>query len=74
MDENNKYRVNKIFDLETPTTTILTNDMLPEFINLELLRKIEEIFILNCPLSEIYNNFNVVIRARQSGRGRLLRL
>lgn len=55
MDENNKYRVNKIFDLETPTTTILTNDMLPEFINLELLRKIEEIFILNCPLSEIYN-------------------
>ncbi|CXI50628.1 queuine tRNA-ribosyltransferase, putative [Plasmodium berghei] len=65
MDENNKYRVNKIFDLETPTTTILTNDMLPEFINLELLRKIEEIFILNCPLSEIYNNLNVYEKAKE---------
>ncbi|CAD2106572.1 queuine tRNA-ribosyltransferase, putative [Plasmodium vinckei] len=65
MGENNKYRVNKIFDLETPTTTILTNDMLPEFINLELLRKIESNFILNCPLSEVYNNLDVYEKAKE---------
>ncbi|KEG03009.1 queuine tRNA-ribosyltransferase, putative [Plasmodium vinckei vinckei] len=65
MNENNKYRVNKIFDLETPTTTILTNDMLPEFINLELLRKIESNFILNCPVSEVYNNLDVYEKAKE---------
>ncbi|SCM04014.1 queuine tRNA-ribosyltransferase, putative [Plasmodium chabaudi chabaudi] len=65
MSESNKYRVNRIFDLETPTTTILTNDILPEFINLELLRKIESNFILNCPLSEVYNNIDVYEKAKE---------
>ncbi|CAA9986845.1 queuine tRNA-ribosyltransferase, putative [Plasmodium knowlesi strain H] len=66
MEESSKYRVNKIKDLETPTTTILTNDIQPEYINMELLRKIEiNNFILNCPLQEVYKNLEVYEKAKE---------
>ncbi|GAB68373.1 tRNA-guanine transglycosylases, partial [Plasmodium cynomolgi strain B] len=66
MKEPPKYRVNKIKDIETPATTILTNDIQPEYINLELLRKIErKKFILNCPLQEVYKNLDIYAKAKE---------
>ncbi|KJP89010.1 hypothetical protein AK88_01302 [Plasmodium fragile] len=66
MKEPPQYRVNKIKDIETPATTMLTNDIQPEYINLELLRKIEKKnFILNCPLEEVYKNLDIYTRAKE---------
>ncbi|CAG9475650.1 queuine tRNA-ribosyltransferase, putative [Plasmodium vivax] len=66
MKEPPQYRVNKIKDIETPATTILTNDIQPEYINLELLRKIEgNKFILNCPLQEVYKNLDIYVKAKE---------
>ncbi|SBS87217.1 queuine tRNA-ribosyltransferase, putative [Plasmodium ovale curtisi] len=65
MEEQGRYRVGKIKDLETPTNTVLTNDFLPEFINLRLVREIDSKFILNCPLSEVYNHLDVFENAKE---------
>ncbi|VWU51960.1 queuine tRNA-ribosyltransferase, putative [Hepatocystis sp. ex Piliocolobus tephrosceles] len=65
MNNEHKYRINKIKDIETPVNIILTNDLQPEFINLELLRKIESKFILNCPLLEVYNHLDVFEKAKK---------
>ncbi|SBT72109.1 queuine tRNA-ribosyltransferase, putative [Plasmodium malariae] len=64
-EQETKYRINRVMDIETPTSTILTNDLLPEFINIELLRKIENKFILNCPLIEVYNHLDVFEKAKE---------
>ncbi|GAW82895.1 queuine tRNA-ribosyltransferase [Plasmodium gonderi] len=65
MNEEGKYRLNKMKDIETPTTTILTNDIQPEYINFELLRKIEKKFIVNCPLFEVYKNLEIFEKAKE---------
>ncbi|EUD66474.1 hypothetical protein C922_03108 [Plasmodium inui San Antonio 1] len=66
MKEPPQYRVKRIKDIETPATTILTNDIQPEYINLELLRKIEKKkFILNCPLQEVYKNLDIYTKAKE---------
>ncbi|SOS81167.1 queuine tRNA-ribosyltransferase, putative [Plasmodium sp. gorilla clade G1] len=59
------YRVRNVKDIETPTYTILTNNITPEYINLELLRKIDKKFIINCSLLEIYNNLDVFEKAKE---------
>ncbi|CRG95844.1 queuine tRNA-ribosyltransferase, putative [Plasmodium gallinaceum] len=65
MKDEMKYCIKKINDVETPVSTILTNDFLPEFINMELLRKIEKKVILNCPLFEVYNQLDVLEKAKE---------
>ncbi|ANQ06338.1 tRNA-ribosyltransferase [Plasmodium coatneyi] len=66
MEDPPQYRLHKIKDIETPATTILTNDIQPEYINFELLRKIEKNnFILNCPLQEVYKNMDVYEKAKE---------
>ncbi|CRH03811.1 queuine tRNA-ribosyltransferase, putative [Plasmodium relictum] len=65
MKDGIKYHIKKIKDIETPVSTILTNDLLPEFLNMELLRKIEKKVILNCPLFEVYNQLDVLEKAKE---------
>lgn len=53
------YQLSSIFEVSTPTYTILTNGLVPHYINMKWLRKITGHFILNCPLDEVYKSIDV---------------
>lgn len=65
--EKRPYRraLSSILKTETPTYTILTNGLVPDFINMKWLRTIENYFILNCPLGEVYKSLDIFKKAQR---------
>lgn len=59
------YRTDSIFRVVLPTYTILTDGLIPQFINMKWLRNIENFFILNCPLDEVYKSLDVFKKAQR---------
>lgn len=59
------YQLSSIFQVPTPTYTILTNGLVPHYINMKWLRKIAGPSILNCPLDEVYKSIDVFKKAQR---------